>query len=158
MRVTSSLAPGSEPWTVAIAAELLASGVRRSTGTPSSRLDYRIADVVELEHSIDLELTQGTNTARLEVDLPGAGRAQFWIYATPTSARDWVGQLLTWIDEQMYTGGLTQGVFARRDVGSKSYLIVEPYGFRSADPDRHAKLSSSVGPDGWHSDIADRSS
>ena len=57
--------------------------------------DYRITDVVGGEGFADIELQQRDGqTARLVVSLASSDSPQYWFYAPPANARDWVAQLL----------------------------------------------------------------
>ncbi|WFR67509.1 hypothetical protein P9139_02880 [Curtobacterium flaccumfaciens] len=131
--------------------------LRRDTGwrlldpRKSSRLDYRFTDVrVRDGHVLDLRVTQRDGeSARLLVGMPSSGSPQYWIYARPEDAADWVGQLLTWIDEEMFTDGLGPGR-VREDHSGESYVVVTNYGWQQTDTAEHARLTAAAGPEGWH--------
>jgi len=89
------------------------------------------------------------HAARLVIPLPSSGEPQYWIYATPVDADDWVQQLLIWIDEEVDTLGLVSGR-VRTDYEGESYVEATPYGWRVSDPDDHERLSASAGPGGWN--------
>ena len=99
---------------------------------------------------MDIEVVQRDgSSARMMIPLPSSGAPQYWIYAPPTDAADWHGQLLVWLQEEVSTGGLGSSR-TRVAVGDESYVVIESYGFRSADPAKHARLAASAGPFGWN--------
>jgi hypothetical protein len=87
--------------------------------------------------------------ASLRVGLPSTGAPQWWSYAPPTDADDWVRQFLIWIDEEVETGGLGE-TRERTTIDGDSHVIAEAYGWRRADPTEHARLQALAGPSGWH--------
>jgi hypothetical protein len=117
----------------------------------SSRLDYRLTDVrVRDGHVLDVRITQRDGeSARLLIGMPASGSPQCWVYARPEDAADWVGQLLTWIDEEVFTDGLGPGRI-REDHGGESYVVVAKYGWQQTDTAEHARLTAAAGPQGWH--------
>lgn len=117
----------------------------------SSRLDYRLTDVrVRDGHVLDVRVTQRDGeSARLLVGMPASGSPQYWVYARPEDAADWVGQLLTWIDEEVFTDGLGLGRI-REDHGGESYVVVASYGWHQTDTEEHARLTAAAGLRGWH--------
>ncbi|ROS46991.1 hypothetical protein [Curtobacterium sp. PhB78] len=117
----------------------------------SSRLDYRLTDVrVRDGHVLDVRITQRDGeSARLLIRMPASGSPQYWVYARPEDATDWVGQLLTWIDEEVFTDGLGTGRL-REDHGGESYVVVANYGWHQTDTEEHARLTAAAGPRGWH--------
>jgi len=70
----------------------------------------------------------------------------------PNNAHHWVSQLFTWLDEEIFTCGLDASR-SRTDQSGESYVIVEPYGWRSSDAVRHEHLRSAAGPLGWYGEI-----
>jgi len=131
--------------------ELLAATVRAAVRTRSTgSLSYGVSDVRIAPGRLDLRLTQHDGrSARLALALPSSGDPQYWIYAPPDDADDWVQQLFVWIDEEVFTAGLGSSR-ARSEHEGDSYVQVTPYGWRVSDPDEHARLSASAGPTGWH--------
>ncbi|WP_439693855.1 hypothetical protein ACRQ4B_06400 [Curtobacterium sp. SP.BCo] len=117
----------------------------------SSRLDYRLTDVrVRDGHVFDVRITQRDGeSARLRIRMPASGSPQYWVYARPADAADWVGQLLTWIDEEVFADGLGPGRL-RDDHGGESYVIVANHGWHHIDTEEHARLTAAAGPRGWH--------
>ncbi|MFC5931906.1 hypothetical protein [Cryobacterium melibiosiphilum] len=117
--------------------------------------DYRITDVVAGEGFADIEVQQRDGlTARLVVSLASSDSPQYWLYAPPANAWDWVNQLLISIDEEVFTLGL--GASRSRTVSEGvSYVTVEPYGWRRSDEHDHLRLKAAAGPDGWHGKISD---
>lgn len=88
-------------------------------------------------------------SARLLVGMPASGSPQYWVYARPEDAADWVGQLLTWIDEEVFTDGLGLGRI-REDHGGESFVVVANYGWHQTDTEEHARLTAAAGLRGWH--------
>lgn len=118
-----------------------------------SNFDYDIRDVRGGEGVADFELLQRDGRhARLRLDLPSSGRPQLWLYILPLDAADWVEQLLTWIDEEVFTCGFDESR-ARSEREGASYVVVEPYGWRLADAEEYARLTAAAGPHGWHGDV-----
>lgn len=122
----------------------------RSAGTDLSYLDYEMRDIRASPGHVDVELTQRDgHSARLLIALPSAGEPQYWLYAPPEIAEDYVQQLLIWIDEEVFTSGLMDGR-ARVESNGASYVQSAPYGWRLTDPVEHARLVEAAGPDGWY--------
>ncbi|MFJ3384047.1 MULTISPECIES: hypothetical protein [unclassified Curtobacterium] len=115
----------------------------------SSRLDYQLTDVrLRSGHVVDVRITQRDGeSARLLVEMPASGSPQYWVYARPESAADWVGQLLTWIDEEVFTDGLGSGR-VRAEHRGESYVVVTNYGWQLTDTAEHTRLSGTAGPQG----------
>ena len=112
-------------------------------------VSYVVSDLRLASHRLDMKLTQRDgHTARVVIALPSSGEPQFWVYAPPVDADDWVKQLLTWIDEEVFTLGLVSGR-VRTDHDGVSYLEVVPYGWSVDDPVEHERLLAAAGPDGW---------
>ena len=111
--------------------------------------DYWIDDVRNRPGALDIRITNRAGVAaRIELNLPSSGLSQPWLYTSPTDAADWLRQLMIWIDEEVFTGGLGDR-FQRVDSDGESYVAVELYGFRVKDPARHAELlDASAG--GWY--------
>lgn len=122
-----------------------------STGAHS----FQISDVRPAADTIDIRVVDlalgGTNAAAgwLRLALPSTGLPQPWLYAPPDNADDWVDQLLIWVMEEVDTGGLTSSR-EREEIGERSFVVVEGYGWRLSDPDEHERLSQLVGPHGWY--------
>lgn len=82
----------------------------RSAGTDLSHLNYEMRDIRTSPGHVDVELTQRDgHSARLLIALPSSGESQYWLYAPPENAEDWIQQLLIWIDEEVFTSGLMVG-------------------------------------------------
>jgi hypothetical protein len=129
-------------------------GYRRVDPGRDGPSDYAIADVKAAPGMVDLAVRQRCGPhARVAVALPSTGSPQFWLYAPPEDADDWVDQFLVWTDEEVFTGGLGGGR-ARTEIRSESYVIVEPYGWRVRKQDRHDELAASAGPEGWNAGSA----
>ncbi|MET4052469.1 hypothetical protein ABID81_001839 [Frigoribacterium sp. PvP054] len=125
----------------------------RSTGPALTYLDYEILDLRPGTGSVDFELQQRDgHSARLVIQHPSSGAPQFWLFATPADADDWVGQLLLWIDEEVFTSGLMEGR-ARVEHDGDSYVQAAPYGWRLDDPGEHERLMEAAGPKGWYSGL-----
>ena len=93
-----------------------------------------MSDLRLSSHRLDMRLSQPDgHAARLVIPLPSSGEPQYWIYATPVDADDWVQQLLIWIDEEVDTLGLVSGR-VRTDYEGESYVEATPYGWRVSDP------------------------
>ncbi|QKS21650.1 hypothetical protein HUN58_18495 [Curtobacterium sp. Csp1] len=111
---------------------------------------YRCSDVraeggvlgVTFSHS-------GAPSARLEVRLPSTGAPQWWLFAPPEDADDWVSQFLVWTDEEVHTDGLGDSR-ERLDVDGVSHVVPTNYGWQLSDPREHARLTVLAGPFGWH--------
>ncbi|TFD49600.1 N-acetyltransferase [Cryobacterium frigoriphilum] len=111
-----------------------------------------VADVRARQGAVDFALVQRDGQrARLLISLPSSGAPQYWLYADPSDTADWVSQLLIWIDEEVFTGGLS-GSRARLNIAGDSYVITENYGWRLEGAAEHARLSAAAaaGPSGWH--------
>jgi hypothetical protein len=135
-----------------VVASLQRVGTRRCSPN-HSHLDYEIKDVSGGDGFVELTLIERDGLqARIRLNLPSSGKLQPWLYAVPNDADDWVGQLLTWTDEEVFTLGLGESRTRVVEDG-ESLVIVEPYGWRLSDPLRHEQLSSSAGPLGWHGDV-----
>lgn len=125
---------------------------RRVSSGREEPYDYRINDVHAREGEADIEMRQRDGlAARLLVALPSSRSQQYWLYAPPSDARDWTSQLLTWLDEQVFTSGLGESRVRAITEGS-SYVIAEPYGWRLRDREEHARLTAAAGPAGWYGD------
>ena len=123
----------------------------RSTGPALTYLDYAILDLRPGTGSVDLELRQRDgHSGRLVIQLPSSGAPQFWLYATPTDADDGVGQLLLWIDEEVFTSGLMVGR-ARVEHDGESYVRAAPYGWGLDSPGEHERFMEAAGPGGSNS-------
>ena len=123
---------------------------RRSDPVREDASDYRIADLRATPGAADVLLAQRDGAAaRLSIGLPSSGAPQYWLYAEPEDAADWVGQLLVWIDEEVFTGGLGPAC-ARELRGDESYVVVTNYGWQLTDGAEHARLTAAAGPLGWH--------
>jgi hypothetical protein len=121
--------------------------------------DYRITDVVAGDGFADIELQQRDGlTARIVVSLASSSSSQYrqyWLYdAPPVDARDWVAQLMIWIDEEVFTLGLGSSRSRTVSIGL-SYVVVEPYGWRRSDENEHLRLKTAAGPDGWYGNVFD---
>jgi hypothetical protein len=112
----------------------------------SSRLDFRLTDVrVRDGHVLDVRITQRDGeSSRLLIGMLASGLPQYWVYARPEDAADWVGQLLMWIDEEVFTDGLGPGRI-REDHGGESYVVVANYGWHQTDTEEHARLTAAAG-------------
>ena len=116
-------------------------------------LDYDFSDVRASDGVAELTLTaRDGSRARLKLNLPSSGQLQPWLYARPSDALDWVEQLVTWTDEEVFTLGLGDSR-ARLIEGGESYVVAEVYGWRRSDQDEHARLLSSAGPFGWFGNV-----
>jgi hypothetical protein len=120
----------------------------RSAKRPTS-WDYSVRVINVGSDSVELQLVQGDRTARLEVPLPSSPMIQPWIYMRPEDATDWAQQFLTWLDDEMFTGGLLESR-ARVDINGESHVIVQPYGFQLSDSTKHEKFLKVTGPHGWY--------
>ncbi|MGN7222915.1 hypothetical protein ACTHQN_08630 [Curtobacterium flaccumfaciens] len=137
--------------------DAIVEGLRRETAwrlldhRKSSRLDSRLTDVrVRDGHVLDVRVTQRDGeSARLLVGMPASGSPQHWVHARPEDAAAWVGQLLTWIDEEVFTDGLRLGRI-REDHGGESNVVVANYGWHQTDTEEHARLTAAAGLRGWH--------
>lgn len=122
----------------------------RSPGSDMPQFAYEVRDVRSSPGHVDIELAQRDgHAARLVLALPSSGEPQFWLYTAPEDAEDWVQQLLIWIDEEVFTGGLVSGRTRSTHDGA-SYVQVVPYGWRVTKAKEHARLSRAAGPFGWH--------
>lgn len=118
-----------------------------------SRLDYDITDLRSGNGFVEFTMIERDGLrARLRLDLPSSGKLQPWLYAYPDDADDWVGQLLIWTDEEVFTLGLGKSR-ARKVEDGESFVIAEPYGWRRADTVEHERLLASAGPFGWNGDV-----
>lgn len=129
---------------------LLSEGLVRDWGAEESELLAYTARVVSrVDGQIEIELRQNGEVARTLIALPGSGRPTPWIiFPDPVDAADWVGQLVTWLDEEMFTAGLGPAYYRGTD-GEVPRLVVDGYGFRNSDPIEHQRLRRAVGPHGW---------
>lgn len=110
-----------------------------------SPYDYRILDVRALPGIADFEVRDRDGLAgRIQVALPSRDVSVPWLYSTPTNAVEWMSQLLTWLDEEVFTLGLGASR-ARVERDGESYVIVEGYGWRMRDPREHARRMASGG-------------
>jgi hypothetical protein len=115
----------------------------------TSRLfGFEVRDVREEHGSIDMEIAGRASVARLRIAAPSSNRAQHWLYAAPEDERDWAEQLLTWIQEEVATGGLSSSR-ARVEIGGKSYVVAVAYGWRRAEEAEHLRLQRATPPTGW---------
>lgn len=123
---------------------------QRADDRRDDALDYRITDIRARQGAVDVALEQRDGQrARLLISPPSSGAPQYWLYAIPRDARDWVEQLLIWTDDEVFTGGLG-GSRARMISAGDSYVITENYGWRLADAAEHARLRAAAGPFGWN--------
>lgn len=143
-------------WTVVSDAAVLGQleqGIARSPGVAGwdQRLSYTTRVVGYGDGRVDLELSQGGVAVRTWIALPESGRPTPWLvdWEQAADAETWVQQLVDWLDEEMFTGGLGP-FYARTTVDGVSRLTVEGYGFRLADDAKHRRLRRKVGPHGWH--------
>lgn len=137
-----------------VAALRAATDWRRLDPAADGAFDYRLTDVRAQPGRVDVRLEQRDGaSARLVVELPGSGAPQYWLHARPDDAADWVGQLLTWIDEEVFTGGLVSGR-VREERGGEGYVVVANYGWQLEDPAEHDRLTAAAGPIGWHGDVS----
>lgn len=131
-------------------ATLLSKGlVRGIGGEESESLAYTAHVVSRFDGQIEIELRQNGEVARTRLALPGSGRPTPWITSSdPGDTEDWVGQLVIWLDEEMFTGGLGPALYREPD-GEVYTLVVDGYGFRRCDPVDHQRLRTTVGPHGY---------
>lgn len=144
-----------------ISDEAIVSALEERQRTWSERFDadvYVLRDVTLDGSVLDLEVgpgsaaLEGSTAVRVRLSLPSSGLPQPWLYRSPAEdADDWVMQLLIALDEEVLTGGLTDDR-DRDEIDGRSYVIVEGYGWRVRDSQRHDKLSRLVGPEGWHAE------
>ncbi|TXN27895.1 hypothetical protein [Lacisediminihabitans profunda] len=135
-----------------IVASLQSVGMRRCTPEPSP-LDYDITDVRGGNGTVEFVITVRDGLrARVRLDLPSSGKFQPWLYEYPDNADEWVQQLLTWTDEEVFTLGLGASR-ARKAEDGESFVIAEPYGWRLADTAEHEARLASAGPFGWHGNV-----
>ena len=126
-----------------------ATGWRSYDGRTSHPMDYRLSDLRERPGEADVCVTQRDGTsARVVLRLPSSGTPQYWLYMPAEDADDWVGQLLTWIDEEVFTSGLLKGR-VREERDGLSYVVVSNYGWQVSDAAEHARLTTAAGPKGW---------
>lgn len=106
-----------------------------------SSYDYRVRDVRLVESGIDFEVRQrNEESVRVVVPAPSSSTTPTWLHSDPVDAADWVMQLLTWVDEEVFTAGA--GISRVRITrAGESYVVVEDYGWRVSDPIRHRQLS-----------------
>ncbi|WP_156242681.1 hypothetical protein [Microbacterium oryzae] len=110
--------------------------------------EYEIRDIRAVPGGIDMALVHRDGVgARMVVPLPSSGGSQPWLYADPDDADDWVGQLLIWVDEEVYTAGLRAGR-TRVDTDDASYVELTSYGWRVSDPAEHERLLNFGTPQG----------
>jgi hypothetical protein len=111
----------------------------RTCPAPHAYLSYDITDVHGGNGFVDFALMQLSGAhARLRLSLPSSRKPQPWLYAHPEDAEDWVGQLLTWLDEEVFTLGLVEGRVRQIENG-ESYVTVELYGWRLSDVSEHER-------------------
>ncbi len=136
----------------AVRAEL-EQGIARSPGVADwdERLSYTVRVAGYGDGRVDLELSQGGVAVRTWIALPESGRPTPWLveWEQAADAETWVRQLVEWLDEEMYTGGLGPS-YDRTTVDGVLRLTVEGYGFRLADKAERRRLRGKVGPHGWH--------
>ncbi|MHC5797320.1 hypothetical protein ACVXZ4_14295 [Lacisediminihabitans sp. FW035] len=97
---------------------------------------------------VRVQFLQGTLEGSVDVALPSSNAIAPWLYMVPKDSNDWVGQLLIWFDEEMFTGGLGPSR-ARINVDGHDLLVVAPYGLRRSDPSDHSWLLGLASPEGW---------
>lgn len=125
-------------------------GDRTFSGSANSKKrDYSVSVVRVAENRVELQLMQGEREARLVVPTPSSTDLQPWIYMRIEDPAHWAEQLMVWLDEEMFTGGLLDSR-ARVDLDGTSSVVVQPYGFQRSDPDEHARLLEAAGPHGWY--------
>lgn len=103
------------------------------------------------DRQLDVELSQAGATIRTWVALPGSLRPQPWLveWESHEDPEAWVRQLVEWLDEEMFTGGLGPAYLRVLD-DDHPRLVVDGYGFRRTDEAEHERLRRAVGPHGWH--------
>jgi hypothetical protein len=135
-----------------IVVSLRSVGTRLCTPEPSP-LDYDITNVRCGDGTVEFVIAQRDGSrARLRLDLPSSGKLQPWLYENPDNADEWVEQLLTWTDEEVFTLGLGKSR-ARNVQDGESFVIAEAYGWRRAVTEDHEALSASAGRFGWYANI-----
>jgi len=111
---------------------------------------YTVSDVRAEDGVLGLTFAHaGAPSARLRVRLPSTGAPQWWLFAPPEDADDWVSQFFVWADEEVLTGGLGDSR-ARVDVDGESHVVAVNYGWQLSDPREHVRLTALAGPFGWH--------
>lgn len=121
--------------------ELKRAGWRIGHDGRESSYDYRVRDVRLVESDMDFAVRQrNEESVRVVVPAPSSSTTPTWLHSDPVDAADWVMQLLIWVDEEVFTGGLGSSR-VRVTHAAKSYVVVEDYGWRVKDPDRHRQLS-----------------
>lgn len=111
---------------------------------------YTISDVRAEDGVLGLTFAHaGAPSARLLVRLPSTGAPQWWLFAPPKDAADWVSQFFIWTDEEVLTGGLGDSR-ARIDVGGVSHVVAANHGWQLSDPREHDRITALAGPFGWH--------
>jgi hypothetical protein len=133
---------------MAIVDELARAAVVESSTSPLYPFLIEHAQIRGDHLECDIVDTGGA-TARLRVSLPSTERDQYWVYAAPRDEHDWADQLLTWIHEEVATGGLGASR-ARVEDDGHSYVVVTPYGWRLDDEMEHRRLEATVPPNGWY--------
>lgn len=115
-----------------------------------ARDGYTVSDVRAEDGVLGVTFSHsGAPSARLRVRLPSTGAPQWWLYAPPEDAADWVSQFFVWTDEEVLTGGLGDSR-ARIDVDGESHVVAANYGWQLSDPREHARFTALAGPFGWH--------
>lgn len=111
-------------------------------------LSYSVTQIDAADGVMTMLISQAGSQAHLRIALPSTRAPQWWLHAPAEDAEDWVGQLLTWIDEEVDTDGLGESR-ARTMIDGVSHVVAESYGWRLTDPVEHARLSALAGPLGW---------
>ncbi len=133
-----------------IMAELADEVIRHPSHPELSSLRYVARLVGRGDRQLDVELSQAGAKVRTWIALPESLRPQPWVveWESHEDPEAWVRQLVEWLDEEMYTGGLGPAYLRVLDDGA-SRLVVDGYGFRRADEAEHQRLRRAVGPHGW---------
>jgi len=140
-----------------IMAELADEVIRHPSHSELSSLRYVARLVGRGDWQLDVELSQVDAKVRTWIALPGSLRPQPWLveWESREDPAAWVRQLVEWLDEEMYTGGLGPAYLRVLNDGV-SRLVVDGYGFRRADEVEHQRLRRAVGPHGWHTSARKR--
>lgn len=118
-------------------------------GYLSRDLDYTVAVLGHDLNWIYLRLEQAGRRARLRLPMPSTGRPSPWlVWSVEGDPAGWVDDFLSWLDEEMFTGGLgPETVLVERD--GQAWVVLAGYGFRRRDELRHRELAAAAGPYGW---------